>query len=367
VTTRRVLLASPGGRRGRGGMASLVAYLADALPARLPGWQVGILDTYGAGDGRAAFLRMPLCFLVAILRVVALRAAGRLDLLHIHMACYGSALRKPLLALLAAALGVPTVMHLHGADFDDYCRRLSSWRRRLLVAILRRCAAVVVIGAHWRGFVVGELGLDAGRVVLIHNGAPASAMAPRAPRPEGAPAKLLMLGELGPRKGTPELIQALARPELRQRSWSAVLAGNGPVEAYRDQVRALGLAEHVTLPGWRTPDQVRALLAEADLLLLPSRQEGLPVAILEAMANSVAVIATPVGAVPDAITDGQTGLVVPPGDIDALAQAIGRLVDDPGLRQRLAANARARFDERFTIERTADAVAALYRQVAGNR
>lgn len=363
MTAKNALLASPGGRQGRGGMASLVAYLADALPQRLPGWRIGVLDTYGPGTGRAAFFLMPFHFLLAVLRTIALRLAGRLDLLHIHMACYGSALRKPLLALVATALGVPTVMHLHGADFDDYCRALPPRRRRWLVAMLRRCDRVVVIGTHWRRFAIEELGLDPASVTLIHNGVP-SGPPPARKAVAGAPARLLMLGELGHRKGTSELVQALARPELCRRHWAATLAGNGEVGTYRHQVQALGLADRVGLPGWVGADEVRALLAEADLLLLPSRQEGLPVAILEAMAAGVAVIATPVGAIPDAIIDGETGLLVPPGDVPALARAIATLLDDPALRARLAANARARFAERFSIDRTADAVASLYRELA---
>lgn len=359
--TGRALLASPGGRRGRGGMASLVCYLADALPRRLAGWRVDVLDTYGPGEGRAAFSRMPFYFLLAVLRVIGSRLAGRLDLLHIHMACYGSAVRKPVLASVAQMLGVPTVMHLHGADFDAYCRALPARRRRWLVGILRRCDRVVVIGAHWRRFVVDELGLDATRVVLIHNGVPAQAIS--APRPQAGPVRLLMLGELGPRKGTPELVEALARPELRRRDWRATLAGNGPVAEFREQVRALGLSGRIAVPGWQSADQVAALLAEADIFVLPSRQEGLPVAILEAMAGGVAMIATPVGAIGDAITHGETGLLVPPGDVDALARAVASLVDDPAQRARLARAARERFEAMFTIDRTADAVAALYRQV----
>ncbi|MCC7047352.1 MAG: glycosyltransferase family 4 protein [Alphaproteobacteria bacterium] len=361
MTTRRALLASPGGRHGRGGMASLVRHLADALPRRLAGWQVDVLDTYGAGDGRPAFLRMPFHFLLAVLRVIGSRLAGRLDLVHIHMACYGSAVRKPVLASVARMLGIPTVMHLHGADFDAYCRALPAWRRRWLTGILKRCERVVVIGAHWRRFAVDELGLDAARVVLIHNGVPAQAMS--SSRPQGGPVRLLMLGELGPRKGTPDLIEALARPALRGRDWLATLAGNGPVTAFRQQVATLGLSERIAIPGWQSADRVAALLAQSDILVLPSRQEGLPVAILEAMAGGVAVIATPVGAIPDAIAGGETGLLVPPGDVDALARAIATLIDDPARRARLARAARARFEAMFTIDRTADAVAALYREV----
>ena len=338
-------------------MASLVNYLVAALPERLPGVEFGIVDTYGPG----AFYLMPLYFARAILHVIGARLAGRVDVLHIHMAHCGSATRKLILALVAKALGVRTVMHVHGSGFDIYCRALPEWRRRALVAILRHCERVVVIGEYWRRFVVGEMGLDPVRIVLIHNGVPRRAGPKRTATDR--PAKLLMLGEIGPRKGTPELIAALATPELRQRAWTATLAGNGPVESYRVEVARLGLADRVALPGWQSAEQVAALLADADVFVLPSRREGLPVAILEAMGGGAAVISTPVGAIGDAIIDGETGLLVPPGDAPALAAAIAQLLDDPALRARLAANARKRFEAKFTIDRAADATAAMYREL----
>jgi glycosyltransferase involved in cell wall biosynthesis len=352
----RVLMATPGGRRGKGGMTSLVNYLVASLPARLPGARFDIIDTYGPGP----FWLMPFFFARSVLQVIVARLTGRIDLLHIHMSHYGSAVRKLLLALVATSLGVRTVMHMHGSDFHLYYRPLPPWYKRAIVAVLRRCARVVVIGDFWRGFVAQELGLDPARIVLIHNGAPRPAAA--YPVPNKSP-KLLMLGELGPRKGTPELIAALATPELRGKSWAATLAGNGPVDKYRAEVAALGLADRIFLPGWQSGTQVKALLGEADLFVLPSRQEGLPVAILEAMAGGAAVIATPVGAIGDAIIDGETGLLVQPGDVAGLAAALARLVDDVALRQRLAANARDRFEAMFTIDRTADATAAMYRAI----
>ena len=160
------------------------------------------------------------------------------------------------------------------------------------------------------------------------------------------------------------MLAALATPEVRELAWSAVLAGNGPVEAYRDEKRRMNLAERVELPGWSESARAWRLLAESGIVLLPSRMEGLPVAILEAMAIGATVITTPVGAITDAIEEGVTGLLVPAGDAPALAQAIARLLRDPALRARLAEAARRRFEERFTIERTAEKIAALYRRVA---
>jgi glycosyltransferase involved in cell wall biosynthesis len=258
-------------------------------------------------------------------------------------------------------LNVRTVLHIHGSDFDEFVRGLPRWQRSLLVGVTRRCDRVVVIGSYWRDFVVKEVGLDPAQVVLIHNGAPSPPAAPA--RLAGAAPRLLMLGELGPRKGTAEVVAALATPEVRVRRWTAVIAGNGPVEEFRGRVAGLGLSDRVHLPGWQSSERVRALLQAADILLLPSRQEGLPMAILEAMATGVAVVSTPVGAIPDAIIDGETGLLVPPGDTFALASAVLILLGDPELRRRLAANARERFEAMFTIARTADAVASLYREL----
>ncbi|MGQ0677438.1 MAG: glycosyltransferase family 4 protein [Rhodospirillales bacterium] len=353
---RRVLMASPGGRRGRGGMASLVVYLAQALPRRLPGVEIAIVDTYGPG----AFWAMPFHFAAAAARIAAACALRRADLVHLHMAHYGSVTRKLTLAAITHALGVRTVVHLHGSDFDANYNGLPPWQRRLVVATLKRAARVVVIGTFWRDFAARALGLDPGHVTLIHNGAPRT---PWRDRTAAGPARLLMLGELGPRKGTPELIAALAAPELARRAWTATLAGNGPVGKYRAEVTALGLSGRVALPGWQDAERARALLDAADIFVLPSRQEGLPIAILEAMAVGAAVISTPVGAIPDAVVEGETGLLVPPGDAAALARAIARLLDEPALRARLAENARRRFEAMFTIERTADAVAQLYREL----
>jgi glycosyltransferase involved in cell wall biosynthesis len=226
---------------------------------------------------------------------------------------------------------------------------------------MRRCDRIVVIGGYWRDLLVREVGLSPSRVVLVHNGAPTHGI-PTTRTSDKAP-RLLMLGELGHRKGTEDVIAALATPEVRQGNWSAVLAGNGPVDKFRASVASLGLADRIDLPGWRNTEQVRDLLQTADILLLPSRHEGLPMAILEAMAAGVAVISTPVGAIPDAIIDSESGLLVPPGDVPALARAILRLLTDQQLRRRLADNARSRFEEMFTIDRTADGVAALYREL----
>lgn len=352
----RVTHFSPGGLRSRGGMGRFLTYLLPALQRCSSTVECRVVDTYGPGR----FALMPFWFAAALMQLIWLGLSRRSDLVHIHMAAFGSMARKLLLVAAARMLRLPVLLHLHGAELAYFTDQLAPRWRRMLIRGLQCADQLVVIGSYWRDYLVGTLGIAPEKVTVIPNGVPDPGRLQNADADCSRPVRLLALGELGPRKGTPEILAALASPGLRERAWSATLAGNGPVADYQAEVQRLGLAQRVQLPGWVDSEQAWRLLSQSDVLLLPSRLEGLPVAILEAMASGVAVITTPVGAIPDAISDGETGLLTPVGDAPALGAAITRLLDDPPLRSGLAAAARQRFEQRFTIERTAEQFARLY-------
>jgi glycosyltransferase involved in cell wall biosynthesis len=233
-----------------------------------------------------------------------------------------------------------------------------------MVATMGRAASIVVIGTFWRQFLVQDLGIDEHKVVVVPNGVPL----PPAPRsaqmdtPVDAPCCILYLGALGRRKGTSDLLQALATPRLRAKRWNAVIAGNGDGDSFRKEATALGIADRVTFPGWVGPEAAQALLASADVFVLPSYNEGLPVAVLEAMAAGVPVVTTRVGAIPDLGIDGEAGFMIDPGSIEDLTDRLAVLVDDPALRARFGSSGRRRVESEFTIESTARRLAALYRE-----
>ena len=182
--------------------------------------------------------------------------------------------------------------------------------------------------------------------------------------PQGGPARILFLGRLGSRKGVPELIEALSSETLAARSWTATIAGDGDGTGFVARIAAAGLSARIAMPGWLDQAQASRALAEADMLVLPSRHEVMPIAILEAMARGLAIVATPVGAVPEILEDGENALLVPPGDAAALADAIATLIDDVPARLRLGARARCCFAERLDIAVPAAALQALYREAA---
>lgn len=114
------------------------------------------------------------------------------------------------------------------------------------------------------------------------------------------------------------------------------LGGDGEASAARALAQRLGIVDRVETPGWMTGATKAQWLARATIYALPSYAEGLPMSVLEAMAAGAPVVATPVGGISDVLSDGVHGLLVPPGDVVALVAALARLLDDAGLRDRLA-------------------------------
>jgi glycosyltransferase involved in cell wall biosynthesis len=176
-------------------------------------------------------------------------------------------------------------------------------------------------------------------------------------------ALILYLGRLHHEKGPDLLIEALAvLARNTPGSWKAVLLGAGEERtAIERQVRATGLDGRVLLPGARR--RVGPWIDACDLLVLSSREEGMPVAALEAMMQSRAVVATRVGGTPEVVVDGVTGLLVPPEDPGALAGALGRMILDGALRRRMGEAGRIRALAEFTVEQMADRTLDLYGQV----
>ena len=196
-----------------------------------------------------------------------------------------------------------------------------------------RLAAHVAVGEQVARDVEGFAGLAPGSVRTIHNCAPDVELEPL-PRPTDGPV-VGAVGRLDRQKGFDVLLRALADvPRAR-----LVLVGDGDERAPLERLAAeLGLSERVRFEGWR--EDPRRYLTTFDVFALPSRFEGFPLAIIEAMLARLPVVATRVGSVPEAVADGETGLLVPSDDPPALATALRSLLGDPARRAALGAKGR---------------------------
>jgi glycosyltransferase involved in cell wall biosynthesis len=200
------------------------------------------------------------------------------------------------------------------------------------------------------------------KLKVVHCGLEEDFFAPE-PTPLPAAPVLLCIGRLCAEKGHLVLLEAFATlgdPEAR-----LVLAGDGEFrDLIEERIGALGLGGRVTITGWVSSDEVRRLIAQATVVVQPSLMEGLPVVIMEAMAQGRAVISTFVAGIPELVQDGQTGWLVPAGDAAALAEALGQALATP--RDRLVEMGRAgaaRARERHHIDTEARRLAALFQTV----
>jgi glycosyltransferase involved in cell wall biosynthesis len=234
----------------------------------------------------------------------------------------------------------------------------------------RRVAAVVAISAEVRRMLVAA-GVAEERIRSIPSGVdpperPAGDEERRAAREAlGADAEQIVvsiLAALERRKGHDVLLRALAGDAVPPRVVCRIAGEGRERESLEGLARELGLAARVRFLGERR--DVGEILAASDVAVLPSRAEGLGVAILEAMAHALPVVASRVGGIPEAVLEGETGLLVPPEDPDALGAALARLAGDAALRRRMGAAGRARVLAGFTLRRSAERYEALYREIA---
>jgi glycosyltransferase involved in cell wall biosynthesis len=360
----------PGGRESGGGIGRLVGYIADTA-SQANGRHL-VSDTRGA---RWSLMVSPVRLLSAMSTMAKDRILHPRRIHHIHVAGRGSTSRKLILTEVAAALGCIHILHLHDYDYAaDFVMR-SPRQQRLIRRMFQRADCVVVLGQRDRATLATLLGVDDRRIVVARNCVPDPGVGNGMGIDRvGDTPLIVFLGRLSERKGVPELLLALSHPAMKNLPWKAVLAGDGPVEDYRERAAEKGLSDRVEMPGWLGADAARALCAKADILVLPSHAEGMAMAVIEGLAHGLAVVTTRVGAHEEVITDGETGVFVPVGDPDALAAALARLLKEPATRTNLSTRGRAHYLNHFSmkaymrsLEELYEAVLALPRKMAGRR
>jgi glycosyltransferase involved in cell wall biosynthesis len=337
----------------RGGMRAVAeGYRCDGLFER---YRVELLVTHDEGS---AWRRLRMAA-VALLGLTGQLWRGRVAMLHSHMAMRGSFWRKALLNSWARLHRVPVIAHLHGSELKQFHAAQPRWRRALIRRELEACARVLVLSQGWANFVRGIA--PAARVVELPNYVHMPTFAGMV-RASGS-VNVLFLGLVGERKGVFDLLPAFAAAVEPGLPLRLTLAGNGDVTRAGEVVSELGLHGSVFLAGWVEGEQKRRLLESSDLYVLPSRNENLPMSVIEAMSYGVPVISTRVGGIPELVRDGVEGVLVDAGDREALTAALVRLGSDAALRARMGVNARQRVKSHYSAEVVLPRLYAVYEDV----
>jgi glycosyltransferase involved in cell wall biosynthesis len=282
------------------------------------------------------------------------------DLIHAHTP------RTALIGRLAARRAdVPFIYHVHSPAGRDSTRRLFNWINAAAEwAVVRGADRLIAVSPSVRSYMIGH-GVPAERVVCVPNGVPINSNRSER-RPPSGTWTLGAVALFRPRKGIEVLLEALAM--LRSRNVNVRLRAVGGFETAVYKADVLGLAERLDLAeaiDWiGFTRNVNRELAKINLFVLPSLfGEGLPMVVLEAMAAGLPVVASRVEGVPEAVAHRQTGLLVEPGSVSQLAQAIEEVVTGEIDYSALSQGARARHSETFSDTRMAAGVAAVYREV----
>lgn len=334
----------------QGGMSAVVnTYMANWDHSR---YQVRYIGTYNTN---AIQLAKPFLALRALIQFVFIMAWWRPEILHVHFAEGVSFYRKSIFVVLARRTPTRMILHCHGPHFDVFYQKRSNRGKRYIRFILNSADQLLVVADFWRCF-FENLSLTVPVLTLYNSVALPHDLA----RDSGEQGIVLSLGRLGQRKGTYDILRAI--PGVLEVCPNAEfwLGGDGEVEQVASLLATESWGKHARLLGWVRDEEKHTSLKEASIFLLPSYHEGLPVAILEAMAYGLPVISTAVGGIPEAVVDGETGFLIQPGDIKAIVDTTTRLLNSREMREQMGISARRRIEKHFEVDAVMGKLFALY-------
>ena len=302
-------------------------------------------------------------FARAVIGTVRALLSGNVALAHAHVSKGASFWRKALLLAIVRMFGVPTVFHLHSGAFDEFATTGGNFRRWCVRHTLERSDVVVVLSRRWSDWLRTFAPASNIRVIANPVNVPVTISAPSYGGKELSTGRVLFLGKICDEKGAYDLLRAWVLFSQHVKGWRLVIGGYGEVDRFLAVAQGMGVRCDIDFLGWVSgQDKIRELSA-ADIFVLPSFAEGMPVSILEAMAYGAAIIATPVGGVPDMIESEAQGILVRPGDVGGLANALSLLAGSPKLRSTMAASAREHVSKHYATPKVVEMIAAAYREV----
>lgn len=300
--------------------------------------------------------------LKAFFSVLIICTVSRPSIVHAHSASRASFMRKSILLSVARIFGCRTIFHLHSGHFHHFAESEAGFAKRWWIRrTLQKSTKVIALSRSWADFLT-RFAPDS-HITVVPN-AVQSNQSPQAIKEEAG--RIIFLGRLEKEKGIFELLSAInlikaSCPELK-----LAIAGDGDLETITSLIEQNDIKQFVEILGWIDPDRRALELARASIFVLPSYNEGLPMAMLEAMAAGKAIVVTPVGGIPETVTDNFNGLLVPPADAVALSTAIQKLLTNRALRESLGRNARQTIESNHSTDIVVSKLTAIYSEIGSS-
>jgi glycosyltransferase involved in cell wall biosynthesis len=266
----------------------------------------------------------------------------------------GSFFRKSILTFLLKLSRAKVVLHLHGSEFKDFYQ--NSRAKKLISYTFNKADVVIVLSDSWKEF-IQSISTNS-NIIVINNYVEEIEKTPVVSQEK---IRFLFLGAIGKRKGVFDLIDAFDNISSKY-DVELLIGGNDDNNILPQKISSVASNGNIQFLGWIGYQDKTNLLNSCDCLVLPSYNEGLPMVILEAMSAKIPVISTPVGGIPEVITDHENGLLVTPGNVDELTTALQEMLDNHK-RKEFSDNAYQVYIERFSPSVALPKLKAIYKRL----
>ena len=350
----RVLVIGPSPTKSKGGMATVIKGISEDKYLNSE-FDLSVFSSYIDG---AKWVRV-LYSIFAYIKF--LFSYQTYDLFHIHMASYGSTFRKAKYVFFLKKHRKKVILHIHGAAYMEFFGQLSAAKKQYVIHTLNCADMVIALSDEWKERFETAFGLC--NCVVLNNGVETEAFAPAIIDVDNFCNAFLFLGRFGKRKGAYDLIDAVDIVSKKHPEVKLYMAGDGELEKVREIVDKKHLKDHIEVVGWVDFAGKIKLLQKVSTLVLPSYNEGLPMAILEGMAAGKAIISTTVGAIPEVVAE-ENGILIEPGDVAALVSALEKCIESHEMVADMSNHNIKRCNECYSRERTHRLIAEYYIKTA---
>lgn len=350
---KKKILVVGSSAKDKGGIVTVIKNISNSFIAEK--YNLERIETYITGS-KLKRLSIYLKGLIIFFYKITIK---RPDLIHIHMSYKGSFYRKSIMILLAKVFKIPVFIHIHGSSFKDFYNNLDDTTKKFCDFTLNKADQVIVLSQQWKEFF--STFIDPQKVFVLYNGVQISNHRKSYDNEDVTPT-CLFLGRLGERKGVYTLLESIRVLKEKNVKVKFILAGDGEIDTVNKIIKEHQLKDMVETVGWINGEEKNSLLRSSDILVLPSYNEGLPMAILEAMDYGLGIVSTRVGGIPEVIKDNENGFLIEPGDIEGLTNSLHTLIKDNDLIKSVGVNNNIKIKNQFDLNILLKDLDKLYEQ-----
>jgi len=283
------------------------------------------------------------------------------DIVHIHMAAHASYTRKRIFVKISKIFGKKIIIHQHSGEFDNYFNNeISESKRKDIIKVFGMADRVIVLSKEWADF-FGKSVCNSEKIIIVHNGVAHISKNNKSYMDNN----ILVLGRLGKRKGTYDLLKAIPKILEIVPKAKFYMGGDGDIAQCKSIAQQNGILDNIEFLGWVSGEDKKRYLEESSIFILPTYNEGMPMAILDAMSYGLAVISTNAGGIPQIINSGVNGIRFEAGDIEAIILNITKLLMDTNYKRQLGMAGKETIQSKFNVRESVEKIVKVYEELMG--